>query len=223
MQAPTIELLSLQVTEPMTWITNWILATSCFVFGHRLFHDEQADVSQKFWALFFLFLGFASLMGGTAHGFILYVGPKFHQGAWLLSGIAVFCAQLAILPLIEKPKIRSAVRIFCYAQLMAMSASVLIFQHFSTVLVDSIVGLIGVVVPVSMAHYSRYKDKRSALVIIGVLTNLIPAAIHILKISINEWFNFNDISHVVMIGCFYVMYKAANVRNAQEYTLVSAN
>lgn len=221
MQVPTIELLGLQVTEPMTWITNWMVAASCFFFGHKLFYDEEADLSQKFWSLFFLFLGFASIMGGTAHGFILYVGPKFHQVAWLLSGISVFCAQLAVLPLIEKPKIRSTVRIFCYAQLMAMSASVLIFQHFSVVLIDSIVGLIGVVIPVSMAHYSRYKDKRSSLVIIGVLTNLIPAGIHLLKISINEWFNFNDISHVAMIGCFYVMYKAANVRNAQTDSAVA--
>ncbi|MDW3209017.1 MAG: hypothetical protein R8N23_04075 [Reichenbachiella sp.] len=208
-EIPTIELLGLQVTEPMTWITNWMVATACFVFGHKLFYYEQADLSQKFWALFFLFIGAASITGGTAHGFIHYVGHKFHHAAWLLSGISIFCAQLAVLPLIEKPKVRSFVRIFCYVQLMAMSASVLVFQHFSSVLIDSIVGLIGVVIPVSLAHYARYKDKRSALVIVGVLTNLVPAIIHLLKISINQWFNFNDISHVVMIGCFYVMYKAA--------------
>ncbi|UXX80790.1 hypothetical protein N7E81_06715 [Reichenbachiella carrageenanivorans] len=212
MQVPTIELLGLQVTEPMTWITNWMVAVSCFVFGHRLFHDEQADLSQKFWALFFLFMGMASMTGGVAHGFIHYVGHKFHHGAWLLSGIAVFCAQLAVLPLIEKDKVRSAVRIFCYVQLMAMSASVLIFQHFSCVLVDSVVGLIGVVIPVSLVHFAKNKDRRSLWVVIGVLTNLLPAMIHLLKFSINEWFNFNDISHVVMIGCFYVMYRAAATR-----------
>lgn len=214
-EVPTIELLGLQVTEPMTWITNWMVATACFIFGHKLFYDNEADISQKFWALFFLFIGTASVTGGTAHGFIHYVGPKFHHAAWLLSGISIFCAQLAVLPLIEKPRVRSFVRIFCYTQLMVMSASVLIFQHFSSVLIDSIVGLIGVVIPVSLSHYARYKDKRSLLVIIGVLTNLVPAIIHLLKISISEWFNFNDISHVVMIACFYVMFLAAKTRTSQ--------
>lgn len=216
MQVPMIELLGLQVTEPMTWITNWMVAAACFVFGHRLFYDERADISQKFWALFFLFIGLASVVGGTAHGFINYVGHKFHYAAWLLSGISIFCAQLAVLPLIERVRLRSFVRIFSYAQLILMSASVLLFQHFSSVLIDSIIGLIGVVIPVSLIHYVKYKDRRSALMVLGVLTNLIPGLIHLLKISINEWFNFNDISHVIMIGCFYIMYKAARARGNTE-------
>lgn len=216
MQVPTIELFGLQVTEPMTWITNWVVAIACFIFGHRLFYDERADISQKFWALFFLFIGLASVTGGTAHGFINYVGHKFHHAAWLLSGISIFCAQLAVLPLIQRVKVRSFVRIFSYTQLMVMSASVLMFQHFSSVLIDSVVGLIGVVIPVSFANYAKYKDKRSALIVAGVLTNLFPAIIHLLKISINEWFNFNDISHVVMVGCFYIMYKGAGARGTSE-------
>ncbi|MEP2024177.1 MAG: hypothetical protein ABJH98_00455 [Reichenbachiella sp.] len=223
LETPSIELLGLQVTEPMTWITNWMVATACLVFGHKLFYDEQADISQKFWALFFLFMGLASFTGGIAHGFIQYVGHKFHHVAWLLSGIGIFCAQLAVLPFIEHAKVRSFVRIFCYAQLMIMSASVLIFQHFSSVLIDSIVGLIGIVIPVSIAHFARYKDKRSILVIVGILTNLIPAFIHLLKFSINEWFNFNDISHVVMIGCFYVMFKAAKANTSASHAMVSVN
>lgn len=221
LEVPTIELLGLQVTEPMTWITNWMVASACFVFGHKLFYDEQADISQKFWALFFLFMGMASMTGGVAHGYILYVGHKAHHAAWLLSGIAIFCAQLAVLPMIERSKLRSFVRIFCYVQLMVMSASVLVFQHFFSVLFDSVVGLMGVVVPVSLAHYAKYKDKRSSMIVIGVLTNLIPAFIHLTKISINEWFNFNDISHVVMIGCFYVMYTAAGANESSQAVTVN--
>lgn len=216
MQVPTIELLGLQVTEPMTWITNWLVAAACLVFAYRLFYDEEADASQKFWALFFLFIGLASITGGTAHGFIQYVGHRFHLAAWLLSGISIFCAQLAVLQFIKQAKIRTFVRLFSYAQLMIMSASVLIFQHFSSVLIDSIVGLIGVVIPVSLAHYLKYKNRRSLLIIIGVLSNLLPALIHLSKFSINQWFNFNDISHVVMIGCMYLMYIAAGTRSDPE-------
>lgn len=222
MELPSIEFFGLQVTEPMTWITNWMVAVACFFFGHKLFYDEEADLSQKFWALFFLFLGLASVTGGTAHGFINYVGHKFHYAAWLLSGLSIFCAQLAVLPLIENRKIRTVVRLFCYAQLMVMSASVIIFRHFSSVLWDSIVGLIGVVIPVSLAHYSKRRDRRSALVVVGVLSNLLPAIIHMLKLSFSQWFNFNDISHVVMIGCLYIMYRAARTQSESKTQQVEA-
>ncbi|VAW29188.1 hypothetical protein MNBD_BACTEROID06-447 [hydrothermal vent metagenome] len=90
-----------------------------------------------------------------------------------------------------------------------MSGSVLYLNNFNSVRINSAVGLVGVVIPVSMLHYLKHKDKRSILIILGVLSNLIPGAIHTFKISYNQWFNFNDISHIIMIFCFYILYKGA--------------
>ena len=216
MDIPSIELFGLHITEPFTWITNWLVAAFCFGFGHLLFHNKLADATQKFWAMFFFFFLVASLTGGTAHGFITYVGPNFHFAAWILTGIAIFSAEMAALQLVESPKFRQFLRLFIYAQLMIMVASVMYYHNFNSVRINSAIGLIGVVMPVSFVHYRKHGDKRSALIMLGVLSNMIPGTIHAFKISYNEWFNFNDISHILMIFCFFILYRGAGKNAALE-------
>ena len=70
--------------------------------------------------------------------------------------------------------------------------------------------------PVSFVHYRKHGDKRSALIMLGVLSNMIPGTIHAFKISYNEWFNFNDISHILMIFCFFILYRGAGKNAALE-------
>ena len=209
MNTPTIELFGLHITEPFTWITNWLVAAFTLGYAHFLFHDKLADTTQKFWSIFFVFIGLASIAGGTAHGFIIYVGQNFHYTAWILTGIAIFAAELATMQLIENEKTQSVFRIFIYLQLIIMVSSVMYFHSFNTVRINSAIGLIGVVIPFSFIHYKKYRDKRSALIMIGILSNLLPGAIHAFKISYNQWFNFNDISHIIMIFCFFIMYRGA--------------
>ncbi len=123
--------------------------------------------------------------------------------------MAVFAAELATIQLIENDKTRSVIRIIIYAQLIVMVSSVMYLNNFNSVRINSAIGLIRVVIPVSIIHYLKHKDKRSILIIIGVLSNLIPGAIHAFKISYNQWFNFNDVSHIAMIFCFYILYRGA--------------
>ncbi len=209
MNVPTYDFLGLQITEPFTWLTNWLVAAFVLSFGHFLYRDKFADATQKYWSFFFVFIGLASLTGGTAHGFINYVGQNFHYAAWIFTGMAVFAAELATIQLIENEKVKSVVRLIIYAQLIIMSSSVMYLHNFNSVRINSAVGLVGMVIPVSVLHYLKHKDKRSLFIIFGVLSNLIPGAIHTFKISYNQWFNFNDISHIIMIFCFYILYKGA--------------
>lgn len=216
MNVPSIELFGLHVTEPFTWITNWLVAAFCFGFGHLLFHNKLADATQKFWSIFFFFIGIASITGGTAHGFITYVGPNFHFAAWIFTGIAIFAAEMASIQLIENERVKTLIRYFVYAQLMVMVASVMFFHNFNSVRINSALGLVGVVMPISFTHYKKHKDKRSALIMLGIIANLIPGAVHAFKISYNEWFNFNDISHILMIFCFFILYRGAGKNAATE-------
>jgi uncharacterized protein DUF6962 len=226
MNVPTIDFLGLHITEPFTWLTNWLVAAFALRYGYFLYFDKFADITQKFWSVFFVFIGLASITGGTAHGFINYVGQNFHYAAWILTGLAIFAAQLGTLQLIEHEKMRSATRIFSYIQLLILVSSVMYLHNFDSVRINSAVGLVGIVIPFSLIHYVKHRDRRSALIILGILSNLIPGIIHAFRISYNYWFNFNDISHVVMIFCFYIMYKGAkqniNIELSRKLTKAAA-
>ena len=209
MEVPSIDVLGIHITEPFTWLTNWLVAAFSFYFGHKLFYDPVPDIQKKFWGVFFFFMGLASTTGGTAHGFIDYVGNNFHLAAWIFTGFAVFGAEMASLPLVRNIKLARLLRILFYVQLFLMAGSVLIFQSFESVRLNSFIGLIGIVLMIQLVYYIRFRTRRNGLIIIGILSNAIPALIHAIRVSYNEWFNFNDLSHVVMVGCFYIIYYGA--------------
>jgi hypothetical protein len=210
MEVPSIEVFGILITEPFTWLTNWLVAAFSFYFAYKLFYDEHPDIENKFWGVFFLFMGLASTTGGTAHGFITYVGNNFHLAAWIFTGLAVFAAEMASLPLVRNVKLAKAMRIIFYVQLFLMVGSILLFQNFEAVRLNSFVGMIIIVLSTQLVFYIRYRTRRNALIIIGILSNAIPALIHAIRFSYNEWFNFNDLSHVVMVGCFYILYYGAS-------------
>lgn len=209
MDVTQIEIYGIIITEPFTWLTNWIVAAFSFYFGHMLFHSKTADKQAKFWSLFFVSIGIASITGGTAHGFINYVGIKFHYAAWILTGVSVFFAQLAALEIVPDNKLYKTGRILALLELIVMTTSVVVFQNFEAVRINSAFGMIGVVLPFQIYAYKSLNMKRNGIIALGILSNIGPALIHAAKFSYNKWFNFNDISHVVMIGCFYLIYLGA--------------
>lgn len=209
MEITQIEYYGIVITEPFTWLTNWLFAAFSFYFGHMLFHSKSVDKQGKYWSLFFVAMGLASTTGGTAHGFVNYVGVNFHFAAWIFTGIAVCAAQLAALEIIKDSKIYHAGRIFVTIELLIMMAAVIFFQSFEAVRVNSAFGLIGLVLPLQLYAYKTFNMKRNGIIALGILSNIGPALIHAAKFSYNKWFNFNDLSHMVMIGCFYIVYLGA--------------
>jgi hypothetical protein len=209
MEVTQYELLGLNITEPFTWLTNWAVAAFSFYFGHMLFHSKNGDKQTKYWSIFFLFMALASTTGGTAHGFINYVGINFHYAAWIFTGIAVYGGQLASLEVIREARIHTPLKWFIIVELTAMIISVVFFQSFESVRINSAFGLLVIALPIQLYAYKFLGMRRNGIIVLGILSNIAPAIIHSVKFSYNHWFNFNDISHVVMIGCFYIMYLGA--------------
>ena len=209
MDTTQIEVLGLTITEPFTLLTNWTVAGFSFYFGHMLFHFNSGDKQAKYWSIFFAFMGIASMTGGTAHGFINYVGNNFHNAAWIFTGIAVFGAQLSALEVIKETRICIPLKWFMIIELLVMTAAIILYQSFDVVIINSALGLIGIVLPIQLYGYKLLKMKRNGIIALGIVSNVAPALILAGKFSYNRWFNFNDLSHIVMIGCFYIIYLGA--------------
>lgn len=185
------------------------MAAFAFYFGHMLFHAKSGDKQAKYWSMFFVFMGIASMTGGTAHGFINYVGNNFHLAAWIFTGIAVFGAQLSALEIVKDARVYAPLKWFIIIEVLVMSASVIIYQNFESVRINSALGLVGIVLPIQLYGYRFLGMRRNGIIAIGIISNVVPALIAVNKYSYNRWFNFNDVSHIVMIGCFYIIYLGA--------------
>ena len=74
----------MQITEPMTLLTDYILAAGSLFFAVRLkaITQNQGQTCRKLWGLAFLFAAVAALLGGTYHGFSVYLGEFLHPALW---------------------------------------------------------------------------------------------------------------------------------------------
>lgn len=74
----------MQLREPMTMLTDYILAGGSLLFAIRLKTTAQMpeQISQELWRLGFLFTAAAAVLGGTYHGFAFYLLEFLHQALW---------------------------------------------------------------------------------------------------------------------------------------------
>jgi hypothetical protein len=66
---------------------------------------------------------------------------------------------------------------------------VLIKIHAGIVLVYSLI-----------VHLLKYKDAGSPIIAGGIIVSFLPIAIHSLRLSLGEWFNYKDIAHLMIMA-----------------------
>lgn len=214
MNDSSFDVLGATITEPFTLLTNLLVAGASFIFGHILFRSKKSDKQAKYWSMFFLFMGIASIFGGIAHGFSTYVGINAHHAARITASIAIFSAQIASLLLIKNKEVYNVIKWIIIIELVVVISTIIYFESFKPVLINTAFGLVGIVTPIQLIEYRSSKQQRHIIIVAGILSNTIPAIIHIFKISYNNWFSFNDIGHTLMIFCFYIMF--VGVRKVPE-------
>jgi len=94
---------TMHITEPATMITDYLLALASLVFGVSLMRlrAQRPALSLTLWAIGFLASAIAAIVGGTFHGFALYVSAPVHRAMWnltvLLIGVSAGLFTAAIL------------------------------------------------------------------------------------------------------------------------------
>lgn len=199
--------MGLELADPLTFISDILMAVFCAYFGHKLFHDFKSKYA-KLTAFFFLFLGFSAFLGGTAHLLDLYLGKNPHLMAWTMQGVSILFFQLASLKLVESPKMKILLQVVVFAFFGIFISQILRVQHFDVVKVNSIVGLIGFV---SIFHIYKYFQEREIAYLkipLAIILFGLPAMVHSFEIHFNKWIDQNVISHLLLVPCYYVLYNA---------------
>jgi hypothetical protein len=75
------------ITEPMTMLTDYLLAILSLYFAISLYRECQRRDQRSvwLWATGFLLSSVAALIGGTYHGFATYLTPGVLSGMWNLT------------------------------------------------------------------------------------------------------------------------------------------
>jgi hypothetical protein len=205
----TLSINGIDVHEPVTVFTDFIITTLLISFYYQLKLISTTKEGIKEWCLFFLFLAISTFLGGCSHAFFLIHEGWQYKSIWLsnqlINGFAVYYAQQATLAtLLKNSKNKNLWKCIYGLQLIVFGAILLFVQKYLVTVFENAIGLI----PVMILHYS-FKPKIISYIKIanGIAIAFFSAIFFITKFSIHPYFNYNDIAHVFIMASVYNIYK----------------
>lgn len=194
-----------RIYEPVTVLTDFMIALLAIYFYIQL--KKHRDTTTTQWSYFFLFLGAATFAGALSHAFFeLHEGWKY-KSLWLpmqvINGIGIYFAQQATFSsVLQHSSNRFIWKRSYIIQLFCFIVVLMIVQKYIVSIIENAIGLI----PVLIIHYKN-KSPYAKMIAKGISISFITAIVHLSKLSLHAYFNYNDIAHVFIMISLYVMYK----------------
>lgn len=194
----------MSIAEPMTLLTDYVLAGVTAWLCFLLFKNAQLQKSRKFWALAFAALALGAFLGGTWHGFVQ--SDLLWKATVLAVGVASFgmlagsgYATFGGTPFGEQ--LRNAVIAVATFKLILYSGWMLIRDDFIYVIADTGSAFFGV----ALMHLWKLNGWILAGVAVAVAAALVQAS----GFALHRHFNHNDLYHVIQIAAMALLYRGA--------------
>lgn len=202
------EAFGLDLLEPNSFIGDTILFLVSIYAAYRVNKITNKTLFHRSWIAFFLLFGFSFFFGGLGHLLYNYWGIPGKTPSWYLGVIAVFFIEKAMISLsfskslkfilgwISKIKLILALlgvtMVLFYVDLEADYSKGMLVPT-----INSTIGLIGTLGVLAATYMKSYKGM--SYFIASVLTLFPAAIIQGMKINIHQWFDKNDLSHVLLM------------------------
>jgi len=202
----------------MTIVTNLLI----FIFSIICFKNltKYTHLYPRSWAWFVLLVGISSCFGSTAHAVHLQAGKLFFDIVfYIMNALSLasiyFCFRGPyVLYTHGKKEPNKNVMYLVIAWIAALLTFTLFKNNFLIVKINAGIVLLYSFI-VHLMVYNRTKEEGSKFVTIGISITFIPIIIHSLKFSIHEWFNYKDISHVIIFIALLVIYKGVKITSGK--------
>jgi hypothetical protein len=181
----------MNVHEPMTVLTDYMLTIASAIFAIRLWR------SNRLWALAFVFTASGSFFGGTFHGFGPMVTPIAAQALWKATTFSIGLASFYLLIGVKR---RRAIAVFAIVKLVAYLSWMISHDAFVWVIVDyaTTLVIVGVVQLVWRTPSTRW--------VIGSIA--VSAIAAIVQITGN-----NVLYHLIQLVGLWLLYRGGTLMN----------
>jgi len=210
---PSISLFGIRIDEPVNTLTDLIVSAVCFYAFYKLTKRNLSGKTLLYLRMYFLLLGTATLFGGlVGHGFLYLFTFAWKLPGWIISMLSVaFIERSAIeyaRPYI-KPQVGKFFLVLNIIELLTVMTITIYTLNFRWVELHSSYGLLAIVLPFHAWIWYKTRDRGSFIILFAVMIASIAALIFMNQISLHTWFNYIDISHVLMAVAAYFFYKGA--------------
>ncbi len=211
---PSVKWFGVTILEPFTVLTNLLIAAACFYAYHNLKKKKlTGTIPQLYMSYFFLLIGIATIIGGVVgHAFLYITGLYGKIPGWYIgmAGVALF-ERAAIAhgrPFMNK-KVGQFFSALNYVEIIIFMTLSVIKLNFVFVILHSFYGLFIVVFCFEVFLYRKSKGPSFKYILIATIFGFLATFCHAFQLSINKWFNYNDVSHLAMTAAIIFYYKAA--------------
>lgn len=203
-------LLGLRIDEPITVLTNIFLSVFTFSFYYRVTQTAHKDDKLSlYWAYFFLFLGIANTIAAFTHGFKSYFEQDDYYYIWMFMNMAgIPSSYYLLLTNLEISEFSDKKRVWYYRASQIMTLALVITMFFL-----NNIGLVklnaGIVILITLlVHFQTFRkgNPGSKLIFGGFAFSMLTILVHNLKLSLHDYFNYKDISHVIMNIGLYIIF-----------------
>lgn len=210
---PSIHIFDIRVDEPVTTITDILVSVVCFYAWSRL-RPRKENKTVNLFSWFFLLMAIATLIGGLiGHAFLYALSFPWKLPGWIISMLSINLLERGVIrysdPLMKPPVSKFFSR-FNILELVVFAGLAFGTLNFRFVEIHSAYGIMVVVFGFALFNYIRgNRGPVPRNLIIGVAFALLAAIIFTARLSISKWFNYIDISHVLMALTAIFFYRAA--------------
>lgn len=201
------------ITEPITLLTDYAITIETGLFAlilNRLGYRSKC-VATHLWAVAFLCVAIAAFLGGSYHGFTLYLNLSISQYLWQSTLIAISLASFFMLVAVSL----QSLPVSWQPWLISTVAVSLWITHNWPVMRDGFANtllsyLIALLVVILLRTISPYPGKGFPIwFACGFLVSCIAAAIQATQFNLFPSVNHNDLYHIVQMLALYLIYRGA--------------
>ena len=225
-QKTAIELWGIKISEPVTMVTDLLVSAVCLYAFLKLRKLNSTLPAVRLFAYYFLAMCISTASGGIiGHGFQHVLGFVWKVPTWIISMISITLIERAAIVHAKPLLTKRTTRVFLtlnIIELFIMIVVILLTLNFFFVELHAAFGLLVIVFSFELFIYRKKRNEESKLLLIAIGVSALPAIVHLAKLSIDRWFNNNDLAHVLMAVAVYVFYLGAKKIHAID-TLPSKN
>jgi len=221
---PDIHVFGIRILEPVTSVTDIIVAIVCFYAYWQLKTNLNTSKTITFMKWYFLTMGLATFLGGMiGHGFLYAFNEHWKLVGWYISMISIALIERSAIqyarPFIN-PKLGAAFLVLNIIELIILMAITTYTLHFKIVEFHCVYGLMIVVFSFHLYTYIKTKDKGSKWMLYAVGILVVAAFVFNLPVVPHIWFNHRDLAHILMaIGSAMFLKAARNLEQVDRATL----
>ena len=203
------------MTEPDVTLTDYALTLECTVFVFLLYIQGNPQQSLRPWfVVFFTMIGFASLCGGTVHGFFLHKETKGYKLLWpatlLAIGVTAFAAWVIGATLqFSEAVVKWCVIIATIECVVYSLIVVFISRRFLVAILNYLPATIFMLTMLTAA-YQRLREPSVLAGAFGLVLTFVAAGIQQAKIGVHPvYFTHNALYHVIQAIALLMLYWSA--------------